>query len=312
MLPKMINKNGNIYNTVGMIKLNNGAFLMGNNGSQLASFDFAQIPGLNNIPNFEVKKSTKVEEVFMSYIESVIQDKMNNGQIDNLTQAISDVNKYINSHSELLSNMSQLDNKDNVVEAQKSNLLSYFAEEMNGIIYFQQPVVESVEIGQSIVEDDTQLLQENNSVSDQPTTIVSTYPEYNEQTVDMILQQQSEIPNPNFDVTTFVKEYFNHFTMSQMNILLSGKIAISEQLQEMLKQRKSTMQVYNSLQEVENKQIQSTLPVAGLEPPAKRKKLIFKEKRKNEAAFVDTLLLSFTVGTICGVYLMYFVLTIVS
>ena len=45
----------------------------------------------------------------------------------------------------------------------------------------------------------------------------------------------------------------------------------------------------------------------------KRKKLIRNAPcNKGQAAFVDTLLISFTVGTICGVYLMYFVLTIMS
>ena len=42
-----------------------------------------------------------------------------------------------------------------------------------------------------------------------------------------------------------------------------------------------------------------------------KKSLLALDKNK-ESAFVDTLLLSFTVGTICGVYLMYFILTIMS
>lgn len=366
MLPKMVNLNGNIYNTVGMVKLNNGAFLIAVNANELANFDFTQIPGLSSLPQIQVKKPTSVEHVFINYVQSVLQDKLNKGQINNsndLTKTISSVNSYVNNHGQLLVNMAELDNKDNVVEAEKENLLGYFEDEMSANEYFQKPIVNEPVVNtevtpQVVMQQD---LPNNDLITkpinfEQPSfemvepqlsvqppkpefnfevpavepmvqtapampefnfeissvvaePIAPAIPEYNQQTVDMVLNQQTQMPDPNFDVTSFINQYYEHFTMDQINTLLSGKILINEQQETMLKQRKGTMQVYDSLHAAEIKQNEAQV----VQEPAKRKHLIRNApNNKGQAAFVDTLLLSFTVGTICGVYLMYFVLTIMS
>lgn len=373
MLPKMVNLNGNIYNTVGMVKLNNGAFLVAVNENVLANFDFTQIPGLSSLPQFQIKKPTSVEYVFINYIQSVLQDKLNRGEItsSDLMKIVSSVNSYVNKHAELLSNMSELDNKDNMVEAQKENLLGYFEDEMSKNEYFQKPVtneiindfepivIEQLPVEETIdfsypvlepvqpeqsLEPMVQLEETSNVALDaqepvEPTmpefnfevssvepvmetaktmpefnfempavepalgntTVENTIPEYNKETVDMVLNQPVD---PSFDVTSFVSEYFDNFTLEQINMLLSGKFMINPQHQIMLKQRKDTMEIYNSLQASEMKKAEEVTKEQN-----KRKRFVRKEK-SNQAAFVDTLLLSFTVGTICGVYLMYFVLTI--
>jgi len=377
MLPKMVNLNGNIYNTVGMVKLNNSAFLFATNANELASFDFTQFPELSSLPQFQVKKPTSVELVFIDFIKNALQDKMNNGQIanfDDLKKALSSVNRFVNTHQELLTNMAELDGKDQMVKAVKENLLAYFEDEMSNNEYFQKPVV-----NQPVVEQPQVVMQQdlpNNDLITEPivfseptfmmsetqqpivestkpdfnfempvvepqkpdfsfevptaqpefnfgvpaveavpmmddnnfnATAVETrpmLPEYDKDTVDLVLQSPVD---PNFDVTSFVNTYYDHFTMDQINMLLSGKFALNEQQETILKQRKGTIQIYNSLEAAE---AQKEAPVATVQQD-KRKRFIRKEKH-NQAAFVDTLLLSFTVGTICGVYLMYFVLTIMS
>lgn len=137
-------------------------------------------------------------------------------------------------------------------------------------------------------------------------------PEYDEQTVTDILKFQSEKPTPDFDINEFVDTYFNNLTSHQINILLNG-FNLDEQRVDALKKRKETIQVLTSLEKAELNKEEIPAEQVGKTTDKRKRFTLFGDKNVNkESAFVDTLLLSFTVGTICGVYLMYFVLTIMS
>jgi len=255
MLPRAINYNNKIYNTIGMIKLNDGAFLIGKNESQLINFDFTRIASL--LPNLkiEIKQPTDIEYRFMLYIQNKIQEKINSGELKNnkeIYDAFTDINRYINTTNGLLES---LKNTNNVS-------LEYFNSLMNGNQYFKQEV---------------------------------KYPEYNEQAVTMILTN----PQSNFDIDKFVELYLNEFNLEQINLLLT-KFNLNENQIKLLNERKNGLTVNTN-----NSNSKANL--------GKRKSFAlpgFKESK--ESAFIDTLLLSFTVGIFCGIYLMYFVLTIMS
>jgi len=292
MLPKMVNLNEITYDTVGMVKLNNSAFLIAANGNSIIKKDFTQIEQLRDLKSFKTDKPTSVELLFMDFVIENIQSKIENGSIvgkDGLKNALSDINRYVNTHPELLTNMAELDGKDKIVEEQENNLLDYFEEKMSANPYFQKEQVE--------LRNDNQVLVQHNFEEVKP---------YDEQTVDMVLKRQIENPNPNFDISGFMNQFFDKFTLKQIDTILNGNFNLDENQVLALNQKKDAMKVYDALQTAE---IQKTEEVVKENRPEKRIRFLRKANNK-EAAFVDTLLLSFTVGTICGVYLMYFILTI--
>lgn len=293
MLPKMVNLNGITYDTVGMVKLNNSAFLIAANGNNIINLDFTQIEQLKN---FKINKPTSVEELFMDFVIENIQGKIENGEIvgnDGLKAALSDINRYINTHLELLSNMAQLDGKDKMVEAEKENIRGYFKDEMSANPYFQKEQVE--------LKNDNRVLVQHNLEEVKP---------YDEQTVDMVLKRQIENPNPNFDIRGFINQYFDKFTLKQIDTILNGNFSLDENQVLVLNQKKDAMNVYDALQTAEIQKVEENNVINIQEKKEEKRRRFIRKENNKEAAFVDTLLLSFTVGTICGVYLMYFILTI--
>ena len=135
MLPNKVIYKGKEYETIGFIKLNNGSFLFLRNNEEIVGLDLSKI-NLKLDLKFEIKEATKVENVLIDYIVEAIKNDIKNGKYQNkedLKKDIVDLNKYINTHPELLNNMKQLDFKDELVNKTITSLLSYFDEVMSNV-----------------------------------------------------------------------------------------------------------------------------------------------------------------------------------
>ena len=133
MLPSRVIYKGNIFDTVGFIKLNNGSFLILKNNDEIISLDLTKAQGLSLNLKFEVKEATKVENVLIDYIAQALKNDIKNGKYKDkkaLMDDIASVNRYINTHPELLTNMKELDFRDDLVDKSILQLLSYFDEVM--------------------------------------------------------------------------------------------------------------------------------------------------------------------------------------
>jgi len=295
-VPKAVKINDKICNTIGMIQTNNGVFLICQNANVLSSIDFTTIQNFVKNAQFQIKTPTLVEYALIKFLTNNIQQKINNLEINpnQLINVFSDINKYVNTHPDLLINMSQLDNKDDMVKNNVQNLFGYFDDAMKHNTYFKKqevegtkPVVEQINEPQ-IVQPEIKM-EEN--IVEKP-----TYPPYDEMTVTAILSN----PQNNFDINTFINLYINDFNTNQIDLLLTN-FKLNENQISALNAKKQAM-VINEGKAQTNQNIQAKTKVFAL--PGR--------KEGKEAAFVDTLLLSFTIGTFCGIYLMYFVLTIMS
>ena len=190
-----------------------------------------------------------------------------------LSDVIKDINIYINNHPQLLKVMQQLDTNSQINQNNVSEVLKYFENIMNGNQYFAKK---------------QEQLVENNQLN--------TLPDYDEQSVTARLSMKQ---NDGFDINLFIQKYLNDFNTEQIDLILQG-YKLNEQQINLLKDRKQSKTESTESQtksNVRNKTKRLALPAF---------------KTDKEAAFVDTLLLSFTVGIFCGIYLMYFVLTIMS
>lgn len=273
-MPGAVNYKGQMYKTVGSIKMNNGAFLVAINNNQLISVDFLTIlNSLKNI-NFEIKKPTSIEIIFMRFIQEKLQQKINSNQLKNyndINRAISDINMYINTNQELLSELVKLDN-NKFTTSSFTSIKNHFEQLMSNNEYFKTT-------------------KDDNSFN------LNNLPEYDEQAVTIIL---SNAQISNFDIDMFINKYFYDFNQYQISLLLNNFKLQDEQIKR-LNERKDS---FNSNSD-DNTNTKSnigktkTFALPGI-------------KESKEAAFVDTLLLSFTVGILCGIYLMYFILTIMS
>ena len=133
MLPSKVIYKDKMYETVGFIKLNNGSFLILKNNDEIISIDLSKAQGLSLKLKFEVKEATKVELVLIEYITQALRNDIKNGKYKDkksLMDDLASVNKYINTHPELLKNMRELDFKDDLVDKNILQLLSYFDEVM--------------------------------------------------------------------------------------------------------------------------------------------------------------------------------------
>lgn len=133
MLPSKVIYKDKMYETVGFIKLNNGSFLILKNNDEIISIDLSKAQGLSLKLKFEVKEATKVELVLIEYITQALRNDIKNGKYKDKKSLMNDlasVNKYINTHPELLKNMKELDFKDDLVDKNILQLLSYFDEVM--------------------------------------------------------------------------------------------------------------------------------------------------------------------------------------
>ena len=133
MLPSKVIYKDKMYETVGFIKLNNGSFLLLKNNDEIISIDLSKAQGLSLKLKFEVKEATKVELVLIEYITQALRNDIKNGKYKDkksLMDDLASINKYINTHPELLKNMKELDFKDDLVDKNILQLLSYFDEVM--------------------------------------------------------------------------------------------------------------------------------------------------------------------------------------
>ena len=133
MLPNKVIYKGKGFETIGFIKLNNGSFLILRNGEDIVGLDLSKI-NLNLNLKFEIKEATKVELVLIEYIVEAIKNDIRSGKYQNkedLKKDIVDLNRYVNTHPDLLNNMKQLDFKDEVVDKTIHGLLAYFDEVMH-------------------------------------------------------------------------------------------------------------------------------------------------------------------------------------
>lgn len=289
MLPKAVSYNNKIYTTIGMIKLNNGAFLYAVNANEIISIDFVQIASLIKDATFEIKKPTLVEYAYINFLTNNIQQKINNSEINQnqLMEVFSNINRYVNTHPELLTNMSQLDNQDEMVKNNIQDLFGYFDDAMKDNTYFKK---------QEIVEEVNNQPEEIPVVEKETIVEKPTYPPYDEIIVTKILSN----PQNNFDINTFINLYINDFNANQIDLLLTN-FKLNENQINALNTKKQTLTT-NEGKAQTNQNVQAKTKVFAL--PGR--------KESKQSAFVDTLLLSFTIGTFCGVYLMYFILTIMS
>lgn len=133
MLPSRIIYGGHLFDTMGLIKLNNGSFLIIKNDEDVLSVDLSKTSDLNlNLP-FEVKNSTKVENIFIEYVMQALKNDIKNGKFKDkiaLRDEITNINRYINTHLELLPNLKELDFKDEVVNKNIKQLFNYFDDVM--------------------------------------------------------------------------------------------------------------------------------------------------------------------------------------
>jgi len=126
MLPQRVIYGGTLYNTLGIVKMNNGTFMIVQNNDKVLSLDLAKT-NLNLNLKFEVKEAATVEQALMDFILPTIIEEVRRGkELYALRDDIKTLNKYINTHPELLKNMKLLVGKDEVVKKNMLNLLNYF------------------------------------------------------------------------------------------------------------------------------------------------------------------------------------------
>ena len=129
MLPQRVIYSGVLYDTLGLIKLNKGSFVIIKNNDNILSLDLSKT-GLNLNLKFEVKEATKAENVLIGYILGALKNT-DKKELYVLRDYMNDINKYVNTHPELLKNISSLENKDDMVMANITNLIQYFEDAMN-------------------------------------------------------------------------------------------------------------------------------------------------------------------------------------
>lgn len=377
MQPEHVKYNEIEYDVIGIIDLNNGKFLILKNEENVIGLDMSNInSSFFNVSN--IKKSTKVEVVLIEYILEAIRSSLKIGKYKNkeeLKKNIVELNKYISTHPELLTNIKQLDFKDDIVDKTITSLLSYFDDVMknaslnlDGITSFQvngksyirykdendkvKIMEDNIENKNPIelkeVEDIKNLNIENPAEEKQKyderqnKDIVGNsetgvfYDDFNEQTltteknegkeiisevnefthteyndsITLINEQPSEIEYPpyNEDIVTqylianksnktnindFIERYLCNFSIDQIDYLLKNYSLTKDQIVKLNTQRSSKLNLNQIKVQKENPKI-------------------LVKKKDDKAAFVDTLLLSFIIGLMSGMYLVFLILIIMS
>ena len=67
MLPQRVIYGGTLYDTLGIVKMNNGTFMIVQNNDKVLSLDLAKT-NLNLNLKFEVKEAATVEQALMDFI----------------------------------------------------------------------------------------------------------------------------------------------------------------------------------------------------------------------------------------------------
>ena len=127
---------------------------------------------------------------------------------------------------------------------------------------------------------------------EEDTTSKVIYPPYDEVTVTLLLFKGPD----NLDVDLFINQYLNYLTVKQIDLLISNYILTPEQMNKLTEQR--------TLKEMAEKQVED------VKQKEKPKTLVL--KKHDKAAFVDSLLLSFVVGLVWGIYLTFLIILLLS
>ncbi len=139
----------------------------------------------------------------------------------------------------------------------------------------------------------TEVKNEDNGTSLDIQKNNASYPPYNEEVVTQYLMTNR---SNNIDITTFIDKYLHDFSVEQIDYLLNNYSLTDEYINKLNNQKSK-----KNIVEEEN-QRQSEKPKAK----------VFTLNNKPKAAYVDTLLLSFIVGLVAGMYLIVLILFIMS
>lgn len=307
MLPNRVIYKNKEYETIGFIKLNNGSFLILQSDEEIIGLDLKKT-SLKLDLKFEIKDATKVEVVFIDYIVEAIKNNIKNNVYQNkdeLKISISDLNRYINTNPELLNNMKQLDFKDDVVDRTMSGLLAYFDETMKESNLKAASLPNFKIDGKDYVRDESgnfKLMDNNEIVVEQVVETPSIDQSVSNQIQDAIPTMQTET----LDTTLKVEEPQVEKPQTEQVVGLDTTILTHELPNEQTTENTSLNEYVNPV----DTYVEPTLESNELE---KSKVKTFSLNNNNgKAAFVDTLLLSFIVGLVSGMYLVFLIILIMS
>ena len=291
------------FETIGFIKLNNGSFLFLKNENDIIALDLKKI-NLNLDLKFEIKEATKVERVLIDYIVVAIKNNsyQNNEELKTI---IAFVNRYINTNQELLNNMRQLDYKDDVVDKTMVNLLAYFDDAMKDSNLKLNSVLDFNFDGKDYVRDESgnfKLLDNNENVAEQVVAAPSIDQSVSNQTQDTIPTMQTET----LDTTLKVEEPQVEKPQTEQVVGLDTTILTHELPNEQTTENTSLNEYVNPV----DTYVEPTLESNEIEKP--KVKTFSLNNNNGKAAFVDTLLLSFIVGLVSGMYLVFLIILIMS
>lgn len=294
MLPSRIIYMGKIFETIGFIKLNNGSFLILQNDEEVIGLDLKKTSLKLNL-KFEIKEATKVEVVFIEYIVEALKNNIKNNAYQNkdeLKISISELNRYINNNSELLNNMKQLDFKDDVVDRTMPGLLSYFDETM------KESSLKATSLANFKIKDYVRNESGNFKLMDN-----------NENAVEQVV----EAPRIDQNVSNQTQDTISTVQTETLDTALKAEepqVDKSQTEQIVEPQNYLANEYVNSVDTYVEPTVESTLESNELEKPKVKTFSLNDNNRK--AAFVDTLLLSFVVGLVSGMYLVLLVIMIMS
>lgn len=294
MLPSRIIYMGKIFETIGFIKLNNGSFLILQNDEEVIGLDLKKTSLKLNL-KFEIKEATKVEVVFIEYIVEALKNNIKNNAYQNkdeLKISISELNRYINNNSELLNNMKQLDFKDDVVDRTMLGLLSYFDETM------KESSLKATSLANFKIKDYVRNESGNFKLMDN-----------NENAVEQVV----EAPRIDQNVSNQTQDTISTVQTETLDTALKTEEPQVEkpQTEQIVEPQNYLANEYvNSVATYVEPTLESNELENELEKP-KVKTFSLNDNNK-KAAFVDTLLLSFVVGLVSGMYLVLLVIMIMS
>lgn len=133
--------------------------------------------------------------------------------------------------------------------------------------------------------------------------------DYQPDNEEVVTQYLINNTSDNIDVNAFVDRYLYDLSVEQIDYLLNNYNLTDEYINKLNNQKNEKNMNPNENQENEN----NIIPVENqkqFEPPKVR--VLAKDSRQPKAAFVDTLLLSFVVGLVSGMYLILLILMIMS
>lgn len=112
------------FNELGVIKVNNVLYWIILKNKNIESIDLYD---KDLQLNMEVQQSTLVENALIGCIVSALRHEISKGKdLESLKQSVIEVNRYINTHPELLKNINELRGKDEIANKTMTSLIAYF------------------------------------------------------------------------------------------------------------------------------------------------------------------------------------------